>query len=424
MQLYLVLLFSYLFVAFFYSVKVLFTRIWTEAGLNVSTFHRKAFKKCQDQKSRSREIHLAVGLGKIIFSALFILTLLKLFHLYHLYDKAISIKGAACFLLSVLIHTIFGKLLPKTLSKMLSEKLIAPFYYLYRIWDFLLLPFTLLFSSLILLLYKLFSFEERLDFLSQKQRSKLKGNNGDAEELDEQEREMIYSIFKLGETEVSEIMVPRPDTIAVDEEGDINDIIAIIKKYGHSRIPVYKKNIDSITGLLNVKDLLKFVDKNHAGFHAKSGLKSIIRPPFFVPENKKINELFQEMKKEKVHMAIVVDEYGGTAGIVTLEDIIEEIVGEIQDEYDHEEALFKRIDKNTIELDPKINIADLNKLLHTNLDTENSDYDTLGGLIFTQAGYIPAENYELFHEDLKITILKMDGQRIEKVRIEIQKANP
>ena len=241
---------------------------------------------------------------------------------------------------------------------------------------------------------------------------------GNGRELNAREKEMIRSIFRLRRTEVREIMVPRTDIIAVNEGDNLHDIIGIVTKYGHSRIPVCRETVDRITGILHVKDLLKCVDRNAAAMDPSNPITFFMRPPYFVPENKKIEEAFQEMKARRMHIAVVADEYGGTAGLVTLEDILEEIVGEIEDEYDREEDLFRRIDRNTIELDPGISLPHLNKILGAVVSEDNPDYDTLGGLILSAAGAVPSEKDEIKHQDLKITILKMDGTRIERVRIE------
>lgn len=243
------------------------------------------------------------------------------------------------------------------------------------------------------------------------------GNASASVGLNEKEKEMIRSIFQLGETTAREIMVPRTEVIAVAEKDNINDITNIVTQYGHSRIPVYKENLDHISGILHVKDLLKCVDRNCREMDPSHPITFFMRPPLIVSENRKIDILFQEMKKKHKHIAVVVDEYGGTAGIVTLEDILEEIVGEIHDEYDKEEELFNRVDADTVELDPKISLTDLNPILVTPLLIDNPDYDTLSGLIFNTVGAIPAERDEISVEGLKITILKMDGQRIERVRV-------
>jgi len=171
-------------------------------------------------------------------------------------------------------------------------------------------------------------------------------------------------------------------------------------------------------GILNVKDLLKIYRKGRAALEPSFDIAPLLRQPYYVPLNKKINELFQELRREKVHLAVVIDEYGGTSGIITLEDILEEIVGEIHDEYDKVEEIYKRISRGVIEADPKMDIEKLNEVMGMGLGTDDPDYSTLGGLILARAGKIPKPGDVFSFEGLKVTVLKMDGNRMEKVRVE------
>ena len=230
--------------------------------------------------------------------------------------------------------------------------------------------------------------------------------------LDRREREMIHSIFEFRDTTVKEVMVPRIDMVCVEKNTPIQDILTLVKEKGHSRIPVYNEKVDNISGILFVKDLLPYM----RGKKEVPELLNLVRKAYFVPESKMIDELLREFQKERNHMAIVVDEYGGTAGLITLEDVIEEIVGEIQDEYDKETSLVQQVEENTWLVDGKINIEDLNESLGLSIPTEE-DYESLGGFIFSQIGRIPQEKEEVHYQNLHLIVEKVQRQRIKKVRV-------
>ena len=231
-------------------------------------------------------------------------------------------------------------------------------------------------------------------------------------ELEEEEKEMIHSIFEFGDTIVREIMVPRTDVVCIPGDADIHELVALIKARGHTRIPVFEESIDKILGIINAKDLLPIISSSGD----QLDIKTLARPAIFVPESKKIDDLLRLFQKERQHMAIVVDEYGGTAGIVTLEDVIEEIVGEIRDEYDQEQTLVKMIDENHYLVNAKIDIESLDELISINIPVKD-DYDTLGGFILEQTGTVPEPNQVIHFNDYQLTIDKVENNRIILVKI-------
>jgi gliding motility-associated protein GldE len=233
--------------------------------------------------------------------------------------------------------------------------------------------------------------------------------------LDQTEREMIHSIFEFRDTVVKEIMIPRMDMICLEKSTSLQDALKLIKEKGHSRIPVFDETVDNITGILFVKDLLPYM----RGKRQVPSLEEMVRPAYFVPESKMIDELLKEFQKERIHMAIVVDEYGGTAGLITLEDVLEEIVGEIRDEHDKEKPLLQEVGKNTWVVDAKIDIEDFNEMLDLSIPTEE-DYESLGGFIFSLMGRIPNEKEEVEYQNLQMIVEKVDGQRITRVRIRLK----
>ncbi|KPK99830.1 MAG: hypothetical protein AMJ91_06120 [candidate division Zixibacteria bacterium SM23_73_3] len=233
--------------------------------------------------------------------------------------------------------------------------------------------------------------------------------------LEEEERKMIHGVVELGETQVKEIMRPRPDMICVEENSTWEQIRELVRKHGHSRIPIYKENIDNITGIIYVKDLfLQGTDQERT-----MQLPSLTRKAYFIPESKKVDALLKEFKRDKNHMAIVLDEYGGTAGLVTLEDILEEIVGEIQDEYDKEIPPIQKLDRRTYRVDAQLSIEDLNETLGTRI--EEKGFETVGGFIYDLVGSVPEQGRVLEYKSdechLKLLIEKVEGQRIKTVRI-------
>lgn len=232
----------------------------------------------------------------------------------------------------------------------------------------------------------------------------------DGGSLEKGEREMIYSIFQFGDTICREVMVPRIDLLAIDVETSIPEAITKIIHSGHSRLPTYEDDIDNIIGLLYAKDLLKAVSDGNG----QQNLRPLLRPAYFVPESKKLDDLLHEMQSRRVHIAIVVDEYGGTAGIVTMEDIMEEIVGEIRDEYDQgEEAPFQQISLDEYLFHGRVDLDDVNDLLHLQLTKDLGD--TLGGYIYGQLGRVPAEGQTLELEDWVLTVEVVSGRRIRRV---------
>lgn len=230
--------------------------------------------------------------------------------------------------------------------------------------------------------------------------------------LEAEEREMIHSIFEFGETQVREIMVPRMDMVCAEVGATMGELVQLITRHGHTRIPLYEGSVDNIRGIIHAKDLLPYLNDPDA----RPSLESLARPAIFVPESKPIKDMLKEFQSERTHMAIVVDEYGGTVGLVTLEDVIEEIVGEIQDEYDEEPSLVRRVDEHTWLVDAKIDIEELNETLGLRLPTEEG-YDTLGGFLLQRMGHLPQQKEEVRDADTVFVIERVVKRRIKRVRI-------
>ena len=236
------------------------------------------------------------------------------------------------------------------------------------------------------------------------------GHDND-DEIEEEEHEMISGILHLDEAVAREIMVPRTDIRAVSVEAPITEVVDLARQMGHSRIPVYRDSIDTIIGVVYAKDFLRFVHEDIAEIE----LLELLRPAYFVPESKRVGELLQDLRREKVHLAVVVDEYGGTAGIVTIEDILEEIVGEIQDEYDRELPLVERIGPDEVIVDGRISMDELAEIFDT--DFSDGDFDTIGGFVQKQLGRIPDAGEVVESAGLHIEVRAVEHRRIRKLHI-------
>lgn len=231
--------------------------------------------------------------------------------------------------------------------------------------------------------------------------------------LEEEETEMIHSIFEFADTTVREVMVPRIDMVTLDSNATVTEAVDLALQGGFSRIPVYEASvgIDEIIGVLYTKDMLKQLREGHHTFP----IRDLVRPAYFVPETKKLDDLLREIRQKRVHMVIVVDEYGSVAGLVTIEDLVEEIVGDIKDEYDHEENLYEKVNEHEYIFDAKINIYDFNNVM--NMHLEDTDYETLGGFMYAQLDKIPNAGDTIEFEELTLTVLATKGRRITKIRV-------
>jgi len=237
--------------------------------------------------------------------------------------------------------------------------------------------------------------------------------NEEESEIQESEKQMIASILEMDGIVVREVMVPRIDMISLEVNTSLSDALDAIIAAGHSRIPVFEGNVDRIVGILYAKDLLKCFRDNRFDVP----IRELLRPGYFVPASKKVNALFREMQQQRNHLAIVVDEYGGIAGLVTIEDILEEIVGEIQDEYDtNEEAYWQPIGEYAFLVNSRLDVDSLAELM--NIDLEEEEADTVGGLIYSLLGHVPEQGETLDLDGWRVTVLSVEGRRINQVRVE------
>lgn len=229
--------------------------------------------------------------------------------------------------------------------------------------------------------------------------------------ISDEESHMVHGVLDLKETRAQSIMIPRTEMSSAPADSTLGEVIRLVNECGHTRIPIYSHNIDEIVGILHAKDLLKLSDGEPT-----SGIpSSILRKPYFVPESQKISKLLRDLKEKKTHLAIVTDEYGGTAGIITIEDILEEIVGEIMDEHDNDHPLLKILEDGSLLVDARLEVEKLEEHLNTQLP--RGDFESVGGFIIHLTGKIPQVNEKVLFEDMEITIQKADLRKIDTVLI-------
>lgn len=315
-----------------------------------------------------------------------------------------------------LLVLVFGEVVPKNLAAAHAETwamFIAPFI---RLVSFVLTPVVYLLTKLSDFVVH-FTKKDEDDPTITEDEFKILVNVGQEEGVfDESETEMINSIFEFDGTLVKAIMVPRIDIIAVDVDDNINEALRLIVDGGHSRIPAYEDSIDNIVGILYAKDIFEHLD---ADFNTMK-VKELIRSAYYIPETKKVSDLLNELRLKKVHMAIILDEYGGTNGLVTIEDLIEEIIGDIQDEYDVEEDLIVMHSDNQLVADARAPIGDVEEAFDVELSEElleDSEADTIGGLAFENLGGIPEVGDEVTVDRFLIRIVEVSGRRIAKVEV-------
>lgn len=330
------------------------------------------------------------------------------------------INGIAVVIVTIIMSyfsLVLGELVPKKIAMQVPEKIS------FKIVDILLF-FSKLFAPLVKILsvstnavVRLLGFNPHADeeTVTEEEIRMMVDVGGEKGVIEDVQKEMINNIFEFDDLDAGDIMTHRTDMVAVEVGDDLSEVVDTAVSEGYSRIPVYEDDQDNIIGIVYVKDLLAYVGKK---MPAKS-LRDIMRTPMYVPESKICGDLFKEMTEKRTQMAVVVDEYGGTAGIVTLEDIVEAIVGNIQDEYDDEDEEISKINETTFTIDGMTNLEEVAELTGTELP--EGSYDTVAGFIIKELGLLPEEGktYEVNYKNLKLTVLSVDERRIDKVRVEI-----
>jgi len=310
-----------------------------------------------------------------------------------------------------LVILVFGEITPKSLGNnnpiAYAKKASIILYWLEKILYPVILFFTILIKKMI--------GENKMissAFISEEEVRRFVNVSEEEGAIKESEKEMIQSVFEFDDIVVKEIMVPRIDMVCISKDASINELVDLAVEKGNSRIPVYEESIDDIIGLIYVKDLLQLLQKGKENLT----LEDLIKPIYFIPESKQINKLLKEMQNRREHMAVILDEYGGTSGLITIEDLLEEIVGDIQDEFDLEDKQINLINNKEILVDARVDLDDLNEILPTPLLDEES-YETISGFVLHKLGYLPEEKETIELEGVTIEVEKIDEHRIQKLRI-------
>ena len=408
----------------FFSVNAAALRIFSHVKLQEAF---KAAVRNEDSKDlterlmeKEEELILTCSLYRLLFNMCILLVLVAVFtgRGGPARNENFIVDYLLAAIVAFVIFSIFSLAIPHAWAKYAGEKILSRTYQIVMLFAFITSP--------ILYIFKLYDgFVRRLAGIAEstpeeqhkeKQEEFLTGLEQQRTDgvLDEEEQEIIENVLELRGSTADEIMTPRTDIVAVEVNSDLQQVLQIITSGGHTRIPVYEDNIDNIAGLIYAKDLLAEIGKKLEDFK----LREKMRKAYFVPETKPLRTLLHEFQNQKLHIAVVLDEYGGTAGIVTLEDILEELVGEIADEYEETppEPIMK-IDQNTIEADARTSIDDLNDEFDLNLP-EEEDYETIGGFVLARLGYIPKANESFDYENIKFTIASAEPRKIKRIRIQ------
>jgi putative hemolysin len=366
---------------------------------------------------------LAGAFGAVSFSHA-LAGLVALIPLDFISRSADTIAFIVVTLLVAMLTIIVGELVPKTLALNFPERLALAVAGPLALLDRILRPIVWLVAGVSLVLVRLFGGKQRphAGYLSTEELKSLVESGSEQGGIEEDEKEMIHGVIELGEKSVHEVMVPRIGIRALEVTAPLDEALDVIVRAGHSRVPLYEDGLDNIVGVLYAKDLLPYLKGNvrNGKSPADIDLRSLARPPVYVPESKRIDELLHEMQLDKRHIAIVVDEYGGTAGLITMEDLVEEIVGEIQDEYDAEEDLVEPIDSDSLvafRLDGRVSMDDLRDLFDMSDDEEEDEdaYDTVGGFVIHRTGRIPLPGEEVPFHEVTIRVETADSRRVSKV---------
>ena len=316
-------------------------------------------------------------------------------------------------------YTALSDILPKKLAAQSSERVSVGLIGFQKFIYYITLPFVWFCRGIANVILRIMGKDTNVDdsYFSEDKVMSMLDRGQESGEIKEEGRKMIDSIFEFDDLLAYEIMTPRTDVFMIDLEDDRSEYFEELMELTHSRIPVYKGDPDNVVGILHIKDYLYNATKK--GFD-NVDIKKLLRPAYFVPETKNIDALFRELQKEKQHLAILIDEYGGISGIVSVEDIIEQIVGDIDDEFDEEDRIIEKVDDTTFIVDGNVYLDDLEE--ETDIELESESSETVGGFIIDLMGEIPRQNVKyapVDYEDYRFTIMSVKDRRIEKLKIEV-----
>ncbi len=415
-------------------VLILLNAVFVAAEIALVTVRRTRIEQLVDEGSRSaRRVRRLIGqpgrfLAVIQLGITFVGFFASAFAAVSLtvglrdFFEDIAVLEPYAGLLALLIVTalvsfftiVFGELVPKTLALAHAERYALALSPLVDVVGRLLGPAVWLLTRVTNAVNRLLGVRDvrAADAITTQELKLLVERGGEQGILEAEEEQMISAVMELGESRIHEVMVPRTDIVAVPVTATFGDVVEAIIRDGHSRMPVFERSIDNIVGLLYAKDLLRYLK----GTEEPPEIRTLLRPPLFVPESLSVDDLLHELQRRRVHIAIVLDEYGGTAGLVTIEDLLEEIVGEIQDEYDVEEPMVVRLSDDEARVDGRADVDELVELFDVTLDQEDAEeYDTVGGLVYHHVGGIPHVGDRVELRGVTLTVESTDGRRVGKV---------
>jgi len=412
----------------FLLITLIFSALFSGSEVALFSLDKKHLKELKEGNSlvnryilslleSPRRLLVTILLGNTIFNvAASILAVTLAIDFASVNDYSVELVLLVQIVLLTIFLLLIGEITPKLFASknpMTFSKVIAfPLYWT----SILIYPVAKILTDAIKFIVSKFKIDSSKTALHPSEITDLVDIGKEHGSIEEEEHELIHGLVEFRSINVREVMTPRVDIIAIASNAKYDEVIDLITESGHSRIPVYEEDLDDIIGVLYAKDILSFLDKKKS--KNLFTLKKIVREVIFIPETKLIHELLREFQKKNIHMGIVVDEYGGTSGLVSLEDILEEIVGEIQDEYDKEEKEIIKVDEDKYVVLGKVSIDELNELLGKDFTNENDDYDTVGGFIFYHAGKIPEKGYHFDYEDLNFKVVDVENKRVNKVIIE------
>ncbi len=314
---------------------------------------------------------------------------------------------------------LLGRVVPRAVALRLPEQVALQCVQLARLFVIVLRPLVVLLDAVargLIALFRLPMPSATTTMATEDELIQLVRDEAGDNRIERSEVSLVNSIFRFSDTTVREVMVPRIDMVGVPREATVAQAVATAREAGHSRLPVYDDSLDNIVGVVYAKDFLRFVGRGN--IHAP--VQAVMRPPLFVPDGKGVAELLRDLQARRVHLAIAVDEYGGTAGLITIEDIIEEIVGDIQDEYDTEVPLIEPLADGAYLVSARLNVGDAERLLGTDFADEDEEREPIGGIVYDRLGHIPHVGETIDLDTVRVTVMEMDNQRLEKLRIEVR----
>jgi putative hemolysin len=407
-------LMSLLFSTLTYSL-----RDFSRARLADALKRRQKDEYLEPTVEHSSDLIFVTAVGRLVSNILILIGVLRLFNFT---DYTLGFQYLFAVLVTGVLHLLFSVTIPHAASRHAAAPIIATFVRFLHGLRLAMMPVTKLMHAIDSMVAQATNgSEDQGEQIEQDIENEILSAVEEGEKegvVDEEERQMIERVIAFHDTQVGQIMTPRPEIFALEVGATLETVKARIAESGHSRIPVYQGKIDQIVGILYARDLLKFL-----GMPAeKFSIRESMRPAIFVPETKPLRDLLHDFRRQKVHIAIVSDEYGGTAGLVTIEDIFEELVGDVSDEHEPAElAMITRLDALTADVDARVYIDELNRVLGLHL-ADDAGYDTLGGFISTQLGRIPEKGTSFEHGGAKFTILDAEPQKVNRVKIELTPA--